>query len=88
MVSVSVVSDNSLQVSWTEPSSLTHLPTDTYTVTLTPDCRDGETGPDSPTPQTVAYNASPVTVNGLGMYAHNFTLVKIALFCLSIIIYP
>lgn len=65
-VTVNVVSDTTLRVSWVEPSSLTHLLSDTYTVTVTPNCKNDQTGPVAPAPQTVAYNAGPVTVNSLG----------------------
>ncbi len=85
MVTVSAVSDDRLSVTWTEPSSLSHLPNDTYTVTVTPNCRDGETGPDTPDPQTVPYNAAPVTISGLGMCMHAYANCILLLYFLILI---
>ncbi len=58
-VSVTVESDTTLSISWIEPSSLTHLPSDTYTVTVTPACMNGDTAVFTPPPQTVAFDAIP-----------------------------
>ncbi|XP_064384964.1 uncharacterized protein LOC135333878 isoform X2 [Halichondria panicea] len=58
-VSVTVESDTTLSISWVEPSSLTHLPSDTYTVTVTPTCMNGDTAVFTPPPQMVAFDATP-----------------------------
>jgi len=68
-VTVTPVSDNSLSVSWVDSASggSTHLPTDTFTITATPSCRDGQSGFTQPDPQTVPYDAaSTVLFTGLG----------------------
>ena len=68
-VTVTVPSTTSLSVSWMESTSTPpqHLSTDTFTVTLTPECRNGQITPTAPDPRTVAYNAGPVVFTNLSM---------------------
>ena len=68
-ITVNNVSPQTLSVSWVESATgaASHLPTDTYTITATPSCRDGQTGFTSPAPQTVSYTDTPsVTIPNLG----------------------
>lgn len=82
-VTVTVDSTTSLRVSWAEPASISsqHLPTDTYTVALTPSCKDGS-AVDTPTPQSVLYDASPI-VQFSDLGRQYIKLAKSALICVG-----
>ena len=68
-------SDTSVSVTWMESATTSsqHLPDDTYTVTLTPNCTYRlPTEPTLPPPQTVPYDATPlVEITNLGMVYNN-----------------
>ena len=70
-VSVSIMENLlSINISWVKSTvtATQHLPTDSYTVTVTPDCKYHQhTGMAIPPPQTVPYNATLVEIAQLGM---------------------
>ncbi len=77
-VSVTVESDTTLSISWVEPSSLTHLPSDIYTVTVTPTCMNGDTAVFTPPPQMVAFDATPTlqVTNLSKLQTHDYSNLK------------
>ena len=70
---MAITSDNSIGVGWIVPDIVfaQHTIGDTYTVTVTPACRNGQnTGIDTPSPVTLDYDGDrTVEIMGLRMFS-------------------
>ena len=70
-VSVAVTSDNSIALGWVVPDLIIaqHTAGDTYTIAVTPDCRNGQSNVNTPQLMVIPYDGErSVEITGLGTF--------------------